>query len=71
MTYPTAVQVEEADTTQLARWVRFLDSPGVAFIGTPEFNIKLDVEATIMDRIIVRFNELGGMTPELSKQIGW
>jgi hypothetical protein len=28
-------------------------------------------ESKIMDRIVKRFDDAGGMTPEISKRIGW
>lgn len=57
--FPTIEQVEKADREQLARWFRFLPS------GDTEEQSK------IQDRIGARFKELGGMTPELSKRIGF
>lgn len=71
MDYPTADEVENADRVQLARWSRYLSSPGSAAIGTPEFNERLEEESNILNRILERFDEQGGMTPELSKEIGW
>lgn len=59
MKYPTMEEVERADRLQLARWYRFLPSP------QGRGRIK------IIDRICERFEELGGMTPEISKAIGW
>ena len=57
--YPSLRGVEKASKEQLGRWIRFLSSP-----GNPE-----DVE--ILNRVLKRFEEHGGWTPELSKQIGW
>ena len=73
MKYPTIEQVEAADRTQLARWYRFLPSPATRAIGKPmkEFDKVLAEEKEILDRIIVRFDEVGGMNPQISKQIGW
>lgn len=71
MTYPTMTQVEEADYIQLAKWYRFLPSPGHASCSRETFVVDLEEEKKILDRIIDRFNEMGGMTPELSKLIGW
>jgi hypothetical protein len=56
---PTMKQVEGASKEQLARWYRFLPSG-----DTTE-------QQQIQDRIAERFKELGGMTPELSKKIGF
>ena len=64
MVYPTIAQVEAADREQICRWWRFLPSPA--------WNTKIVCdEKTIMDRIIVRYKEFGGFTPEISRKIGW
>jgi hypothetical protein len=57
--FPTLKQVEEASHEQLARWFRFLPS------GDTE------EQEHIQDRIAARFKALGGMTPALSKKIGF
>lgn len=57
--FPTMAQVETADLEQLARWFRFLPSG-----DTRE-------QQKIQDRIGERFKALGGMTPALSKKIGF
>ena len=54
---PTIQEVEKADKEQLARWYRFLPSGETA------------ADQKIMKRIAERFEKLGGMTPELSKEI--
>jgi hypothetical protein len=56
--FPTLEQVEEASHEQLARWCKFLAA------DTPE-------EDKILDRIVERFEQLGGMTEELDKRIGY
>lgn len=56
-TFPTLGEVSKASQEQLARWYRFLLPAG------PE-------QQKILDAITVRFKQLGGMTPELSKRIG-
>ncbi len=57
--FPTMEQVEKASHADLARWHRFLP------IGdTPQ-------QKKIMKRIDERFKKLGGMTPEISKRIGY
>ena len=56
--FPTVEEVERADKEQLARWYRFLPSGETA-----------DDRKT-MKRIAERFDELGGMTADLSKKIG-
>jgi hypothetical protein len=57
--FPTLEQVETASHEQLARWYRFLPSG-----NTPE-------QKKIMDKIAKRFKTLGGMTPQMSKRIGF
>jgi hypothetical protein len=74
MKYPTIEEVQKASHHQLAVWCRFLPSPGWSVDRTkkPE-----EVEKQMGDEIIVnnliseRFKLCGGMTPELSKSIGW
>lgn len=56
---PTLEQVEKANREQLAKWYRFLPSG-----DTKE-------QRRVLDRIAERFKKLGGMTPELSKKIGF
>jgi len=73
--YPTMEQVEAAGHEQLARWSRFLSSPGMASAakGDPGwiFRQEMDKEALIINRILERFKEFGGWNPKLSKRIGW
>lgn len=71
MQYPTKVAVEEADIYQLARWHRFLASPGESSIGKPGFNSVLEEQLLILNRIQERLKALGGITTEVSKAIGW
>lgn len=73
MNYPTIGEVNLAGRLPLARWSRFLPSPGSCAIGgsRPTFDKKLKEEKEILDLILKRFDELGGMTPSISKQIGW
>lgn len=59
MDYPTLDQVAAADRIQVCRWWRFLTVPDT------------DEKLEIMTAIAKRFNEFGGFTPEISKQIGW
>lgn len=59
MNYPSLEEVEAADREQICRWHRFLMSA------------QTGQEQEVLDRIVARFNELGGFTPELSKRIGW
>lgn len=73
MRYPTKEQVESADRIQLLTWTRYLPSPGNAYInGDPVvFYQKMKEEADIMDYILQRQKETGGITPEISKAVGW
>jgi hypothetical protein len=59
MKYPTIEQVEKADVVEIARWHRFLSSP------------TNDSETIILNKVCNRIRELGGVTPEVSKKIGW
>lgn len=71
MMYPTLYDVERASLTQLATWYRFLDSPGTVAIVKPHFGDVLEAQTIVLNRITARFEEMGGMTPAISKQIGW
>lgn len=55
---PTLEEVENADREQLAHWYRFLPSP------------ETDEAVKVMNRLVERFNGMGGFTPEISKKIG-
>jgi len=57
--YPSLADVEKASRWQLAEWYRFLPSP------------RNDEQNKILDKIVEKFNASGGMTPEISKSIGW
>jgi len=71
MNYPTKEQVMDADKFRLAIWQRFLPSPGMNFIDENNFREKLEEEVEIQNLISYRFRELGGWTPQLSKEIGF
>lgn len=73
MNYPTLEQVNAASHYQICSWWRFLPSPASWAVNKPreEFQKILDAEVAIMNRIGERFKELGGMTPEISKSLGW
>jgi hypothetical protein len=71
MIYPNIEQVNNASHEQICSWWRFLHSPGLLAIGTSDFQVILDHEVIIMNRIAERYKELGGMTPAISKHIGW
>jgi hypothetical protein len=57
--FPTIEQIEKADREQLACWYRFLQSG-----DTPD-------QRKIQRRLAERFQKMDGMTPELSKKIGF
>jgi len=57
--FPSLDEIEHASREELAKWYRFLPTG-----GTPE-------QKKILDRIAARFKALGGMTPTLSKKIGY
>lgn len=56
--YPTLKEVENADRRQICSWYRFLPSP-----DKPE-------KVEVMNRIVERFKQFGGFTPEISKELG-
>lgn len=72
MEYPTIEDVEQADRLQLAKWYRHLPSPGFQMreISLIAINRQPDSEKKIMARIVERFEEFGGFTPEISKAVG-
>ena len=57
--YPSPSEVVDADHIQLGYWFRFLRSP------------ETGDELKILNQIVTRFKDRGGMTPEISKRIGW
>lgn len=58
MNFPSAEQVESATRVQLAWWLRFLEA-------------ESDEEIARVLRMWKRFADLGGWSPEVSKQIRW
>jgi hypothetical protein len=52
MKYPTSIEVEEAGQETLAKWSRFLPSPGMNHLNKNNFHELLDKERIIMARII-------------------
>ena len=74
--YPTVRQVYAADHIQLARWARFLPSPGFSYDPEGAFD-HLEMHAvTIAERatpnlIMDRLAFHGGITPAVSKTIGF
>jgi hypothetical protein len=55
-------EVEEADREQLDLWYQVL--PSLPYGDTPE-------QREIQHRLAERFQKMGGMTPELSRKIGF
>lgn len=68
MSFPSLEQVEAASQFQLARWMRFLPSPGQEAAGRPDFETVFESQLEIQHRISQRFQ---GWTPDLSKAAGW
>lgn len=56
--YPTTEEVLKADRLTICKWYRFLPSP------------TNDQELQILNLVVNRCNELGGFTPQISKQLG-
>lgn len=59
MKYPTRDEVRTADRFQICKWYRFLPAPAN------------EEEGEVINYICLRFTCLGGMTPQISKAIGW
>jgi len=71
MKYPTLEEVHGASRVQLGKWFRFLPSPGCDWAGFESFRKMYKRETKIMQLIIQRFDDAGGMDSALSKYIGW
>jgi len=56
--FPTSAEVEKADAEQLARWYRFLLPKDAA-------------QERILEKISAALKAKGGMTPALSRKIGY
>ena len=69
MTYPTLEEVGVADREQICCWYRFLLSPGSSGVGSTKFCHIREREGIILDAIVLKYHELGGMTPLISKKI--
>lgn len=72
--YPSIDEVNAADKVQLARWLRFLQPPGMSAKDEPDEALRADISETqrqIMVVIGMRFDSMGAWDPELSKQVGW
>lgn len=59
LVYPSLDTVNNASHIQICTWHRFLPSP------------KDKGELSIINAIYDKFIEGGGMTPSISKEIGW
>ncbi|HEX5422262.1 MAG TPA: hypothetical protein VFW94_01840 [Candidatus Acidoferrales bacterium] len=62
--FPTAKEVDAASREQLAAWYRGL-------VATADDPAERRRQIEIMNRIKARFTKLGGMTPALSKKVGF
>lgn len=79
MTYPSPEEVEGASRLQLARWYRFLPSPGLSHhaayergdISGEDVAAAIQSQARTLERISDRLKLLGGLSPDISRQIGW
>lgn len=71
MAYPTMKEVEQASRVELGNWSRFLASPGAIAIERIDFEAVMQREKAILDRILERFQELGGWNVQVSKRVGW
>lgn len=75
MKYPTLKEVEAADHKQLATWHRFLPSPGANVAeedrGTAKYDRIQEHEIRVLAYLSARLQDLGGWSPELSKEIGF
>ncbi|MFK5855404.1 MAG: hypothetical protein QM503_04675 [Bacteroidota bacterium] len=59
MIYPTLEEVNAAERIDICIWWRALASP------------VNKAQAEVNVRLAERFKEVGGFTPEISKQLGW
>lgn len=69
--YPSAEQIEAADKNQLGGWIRRLPSPGLWAVERDDFETVLAAENKAMERILARFRQMGGWSPDVSKAVGW
>lgn len=68
MTYPKTIEeIRNADKITVCRWHRFATTDGMLSIC----NDDLDKAIAMNNELYNRVHELGGFTPEISKQIGW
>lgn len=72
MQYPTEQEVANTtDKATLVKWWRFLPSPGTSSIDKPDFMVTLERELNVLKQINEKLTHMGGITPEVSKQVGW
>lgn len=69
--YPNMNEVEKANLWQLVYWNRYLPGPGTDYMGEDRFEQEMKKEAKIISRIVDRIKELGWITPNISKSVGW
>lgn len=70
MRYPKIEQVEQATREQLCEWSRFLPTPGEAG-GRKDWHERVRSERRILNLILERLHDAGGMSPAISKDVGW
>ena len=73
MDYPTIEEVNNASRIQICTWYRHLQTPGdnLTYSDTEEYKNKVSDQRHVMDLICVKFKEVDGFTPEISKSVGW
>jgi len=73
MKYPTREEVMKASHIQLARWYRFLPSPGMSALDGPrgKFEEVMAHEGEIAGLIKDQLDFCGGITTAVSKAVGW
>jgi hypothetical protein len=71
--YPSLEEVAKAGLEQLVRWNRFLPSPGAELLKAVNLDSikEVDRQRKVLESILRRISELGGITPEVSKKVGW
>lgn len=72
MDYPTYKEIDDASHVQLAKWHRFLPSPGQNHIGKIDFEKHWQNEVDKMEFIRTRlYCVFGGISSSVPKHIGW
>lgn len=59
MIWPSIEEVEQADREQVCRWWRFLPCA------------RTEKERKVIEAVSYAYDWHGGITPEISKKIGW